>query len=290
VASYDVSDFGFLITVDQRRTGFVGEAKSGFGMVFSVDAPVEWAISGSYSVIDAVDTAQPGEVSWRIRLQPAGVPIGSNLFAQDDTSRDTVNETFVVGERGGGDSGSGTFGSTTGTLEPGVVYSFSISQIMRALNSNITTPATAAGSISLALTDADLDDDGILNASDNCVQAPNPDQSDFDGNGVGDACDEPPLPLQTPNPMNQSSLHILVELDDGLTSVVAFDETLPLESLGSGRMSVEPFGVLAPGAQINRFELDYGGPHTFNTQLGVDDHVKVKKSGHSAGDSLSAEF
>ncbi|KAK7115738.1 cartilage oligomeric matrix protein-like [Littorina saxatilis] len=37
--------------------------------------------------------------------------------------------------------------------------------------------------------DPDIDNDGILNANDNCVRKANTDQIDSDGDGVGDACD-----------------------------------------------------------------------------------------------------
>ena len=42
----------------------------------------------------------------------------------------------------------------------------------------------------------DLDDDGIVNESDNCPDTPNEDQPDSDQDGVGDACDNCP---DTPN-------------------------------------------------------------------------------------------
>ena len=36
----------------------------------------------------------------------------------------------------------------------------------------------------------DLDGDGITNSDDNCPTAPNPDQTDFNANGIGDLCEE----------------------------------------------------------------------------------------------------
>ncbi|SDS65055.1 T9SS type A sorting domain-containing protein [Gramella sp. MAR_2010_147] len=36
----------------------------------------------------------------------------------------------------------------------------------------------------------DIDGDGVLNADDNCVSTPNPDQADVNENGIGDVCDD----------------------------------------------------------------------------------------------------
>ena len=41
--------------------------------------------------------------------------------------------------------------------------------------------------------DADIDGDGLQNASDNCPYAHNPDQLDSDGDSLGNACDNCPL-------------------------------------------------------------------------------------------------
>jgi hypothetical protein len=40
---------------------------------------------------------------------------------------------------------------------------------------------------------ADLDGDGLLNSEDNCPEAANPSQADFDEDGIGDLCDLCPL-------------------------------------------------------------------------------------------------
>jgi YVTN family beta-propeller protein len=63
------------------------------------------------------------------------------------------------------------------------------------------TVATAQGAWSVGVRDIDggglpdSDGDGIANNVDNCPTVPNPDQTDSDGNGIGDACE--PLPVDT---------------------------------------------------------------------------------------------
>lgn len=46
----------------------------------------------------------------------------------------------------------------------------------------------------------DDDGDGIANDVDNCIDVPNPDQADSDGDGIGDACTVIPTPELTPEP------------------------------------------------------------------------------------------
>lgn len=48
---------------------------------------------------------------------------------------------------------------------------------------------TSSFSIFTILAPLDSDDDGVMNAEDNCPAAPNADQADFDLDGTGDACD-----------------------------------------------------------------------------------------------------
>jgi hypothetical protein len=48
--------------------------------------------------------------------------------------------------------------------------------------------------------DVDTDGDGLLGSADNCPSNSNPDQTDADGDKLGDACDSPVLKPQTLNP------------------------------------------------------------------------------------------
>jgi hypothetical protein len=116
----------------------------------------------------------------------------------------------------------------------------------------------------------DGDSDGVADFVDNCVHASNPTQADFDEDHQGDECDAP-LELRGDDPNNLSWLSIRVRADDGLSSTTIFDETLSLNSVGTGRLGFDPVGVIAPGVRIYRFELDYGGPYEFNATVGASE-------------------
>src|SRR3954454_347045 len=62
----------------------------------------------------------------------------------------------------------------------------------------LATPDECQNVGDTSLISADGDNDGIVDASDNCPSAYNPDQADSDGNGVGDACQAPPPDTTAP--------------------------------------------------------------------------------------------
>jgi hypothetical protein len=73
----------------------------------------------------------------------------------------------------------------------------------------------------VACTDSDAD--GVIDAEDNCPQAANPDQEDFDQDGLGDACDSDADNDQMPNDW---------ELEHGLDPLDAADDETDLDGDG----------------------------------------------------------
>jgi hypothetical protein len=97
----------------------------------------------------------------------------------------------------------------------------------------------------------DVDGDGVINASDNCIQNANPDQSDEDGDEIGDVCD--PCPISgnhgdtdgdgVPNDCDPSVMH-----QDQIALFVSFASGLPAGWTAENATASNGFAVLvAPG-------------------------------------------
>ena len=93
----------------------------------------------------------------------------------------------------------------------------------------------------------DSDLDGVPDAWDNCLDLTNPAQADFNGNGVGDACED----------SDQDGLWDAVELDMGLDPTVQ-------DSDGDG---------LTDGAEVELFGTDPLSPDSDGD--GIDDALEL---------------
>jgi hypothetical protein len=76
----------------------------------------------------------------------------------------------------------------------------------------LASPGDCKGFGAVALVTRDTDHDAVVDPSDNCRDAANPDQADADGDGIGDACDATraptlsPTPTQSPSPTGQPQI------------------------------------------------------------------------------------
>jgi hypothetical protein len=62
----------------------------------------------------------------------------------------------------------------------------------------LASPGDCKGFGAVALITRDTDHDAVVDPSDNCPDAANPDQADADGDGIGDACEAAPAPTLSP--------------------------------------------------------------------------------------------
>jgi hypothetical protein len=146
VTGYDLSASGFTLTFTHARGGALASNASGtVGVYFSVDAPVDYAVSGSYTAVDP----SGGHVSLGVSF--TDVTENAQLFHNAQESFHTPNEHFTVGEQGSDSPEFGDLiGSPTGTLLPGHQYSFIVGSVLQAPGA-ADGGATGSGTVRLVL-------------------------------------------------------------------------------------------------------------------------------------------
>jgi len=106
----------------------------------------------------------------------------------------------------------------------------------------------------------DTDDDGVPNKFDNCPSVPNPFQTDSDGNGAGDACDDS---------LGVADLSLTVT--DGVDSVLLsdpLDYTIKLVNAGPAPATgIRVKTVFPPGVTINGFSTQFDSCLTLGDTL-----------------------
>jgi MYXO-CTERM domain-containing protein len=105
---------------------------------------------------------------------------------------------------------------------------------------------TNAGGGSLRALWLDGDDDDIIDDEDNCEEVANPDQGDFDGDGIGDACDEDFPPIDTDPPDTDAPGDLLPEgtVDEAIRAGGCGCHAAPASGAGGALVLVVLGGLL----------------------------------------------
>jgi YVTN family beta-propeller protein len=130
-----------------------------------------------------------------LMLSRCGTGFASKVLV--DLGGGPVNECDLIAKLGqGGDPRGYVYDAAGAMFEPDDVGAAITDAALRALaesaSQEITYTAVPPGSGYRMGINRDLDD--YLDASDNCPSVPNNDQTDTNGNGLGDVCDPTPLP------------------------------------------------------------------------------------------------
>jgi hypothetical protein len=150
-STYDFSDDGFNITFAHTRApdpstelGLNGAGSNAI-IRFIVDRDVNYAISGSYTSVDAEGRGT------RLNVGLSDTTSEARLFlsVSGQNSRSTPNESFEVGGSGGDFDNEDT-GSLTGTLLAGRHYEFSVAASISAFPPPTEQAGTASGQVTLS--------------------------------------------------------------------------------------------------------------------------------------------
>ncbi len=162
------------------------------GTTFAADPVNAWAVSlRNGSVVFSFKDRRYRYV-WPVRLARGGVSgTVTNLGAAMPDVQVTVIGTTTLETRTNGEGIFSLLGLGDGdyTVTPQFSgYSFAPAQ------RTVTISGAPVSGIDFTATCMDNDADGVCNVDDNCIDTPNPDQFDCNGNRLGDACDPSPFP------------------------------------------------------------------------------------------------
>ena len=142
-STYDLSNNSLTITFDHTRQAdpLNSYALSGGRVLFSVDADVDYVLSGSYAATDP--EGRETFFQGRLFVQEIECCVFHPVAISTQESHATVNESFVLGGTGG-DFSNETQGALSGTLTANRVYWFSYRAYIRANPEPSNQPASVA--------------------------------------------------------------------------------------------------------------------------------------------------
>ncbi|MCG9970001.1 thrombospondin type 3 repeat-containing protein, partial [Christiangramia crocea] len=195
-------DYAIVFSIEEGKTWSVTptdgsyslELPTGFEYSLSLEGADEYVISNGTSLSLTESTTTRDITIEKVELYNV---TGSILGLDDKISELDLDFTSNAAEavyvpEAVVDTEAGTY---TVKLEPNVNYTISggVEGYYIPDNQIEITGETSQDIVFEAVPDGpfgDLDEDGILNADDNCVYTPNPDQADSDENGIGDVCED----------------------------------------------------------------------------------------------------